>query len=189
VPRRQWINQLINIGWFALQQNDFARAKAALEEYLAEDSGTTPRGVANAHANLGWVTLHEDEPKAAALRFQQALALARDAGAKRTMATAAYGLAAVAAIHDDFERSVRLSDAADAIRQSTNSPPSTQERFIMEHYLESARAALAGDVHQTAPAKRSPMSLDQAVGYVLEQLDSAPGPDPFDPSRRSPPPM
>jgi len=175
VPRRQWVNQLINIGWFALLQHDFTRARAALEEYLAEDSGKTPRGIANAHANLGWVTLHEGSPEDAALRFREALALAREAGAKRTIATAAYGLAVVAAIDDDVERSVRLWDAADAIRQSTNSPLSTQEQFIIERYLESVRATLADDVHYTARAEGGSMTLNEALAYALEQLNSAPG--------------
>jgi predicted ATPase/class 3 adenylate cyclase len=175
VPRRQWVNELINIGWFALLQHDFTRARAALKEYLAEDSGKTPRGIARAHANLGLITLHEGNPEDAALRFREALALAREAGTKRTIATAAYGLAAVAAIDDDVERSVRLWDAADAIRQSTNSQLSTQEHFIIERHLESAKATLAGDVHYTARADGGPTTLDEALAYALEQLNSAPG--------------
>jgi predicted ATPase/class 3 adenylate cyclase len=170
VPRQQWVHQLINIGWFALQQRDLPRATAALEEYLAEDSGTTPRGVANAHANLGWVSLHESDPEAAALKFRAALTLAREAGARRTIATAAYGLAAVAAIDGDVERSVRLTDAADVIRESTSSPLSTEERYIMERYLEPARAPLANDPRRTAPFKSRSMRLDDALDYALEQL-------------------
>jgi tetratricopeptide (TPR) repeat protein len=173
VPRRQWVNQLINVGWFALQQHDFARARAALEEYLAEDSGKTPSGIASAHDSLGLVALYSGNPEEAALQFRWALARARAAGTNRTIAAATYGLAAVAAIDGDAERSVRLWAAADAIRQSTSSPLATTERFIVERYLKSARAALAGDAHPTTREAVSSMSLDEALAYVLEELNSA----------------
>jgi predicted ATPase/class 3 adenylate cyclase len=176
VPRRQWVNQLINVGWFALEQHDFARARAALEEYLAEGSGKTPSGIASAHDSLGLVALYEGDREDAALRFRQALALAREAGAKRTMAAAVYGLAAVSAIDGAVERAARLWRAADAIRQSTGSPLSTQEKFIVERYLESARATLGGDVHRSALAGGDSMTLDEALLYSLEQLNSAPAP-------------
>jgi len=174
VPRRQWVNQLINVGWFALQERDFARARAALEEYLAEDSGKTPSGIASAHDSLGLVALYEGDHATAALRFRQALALAHEAGAKRTIAAAVYGLAAAAAIDGDADSSTRLWDAADAIRQSTGSPPSTQEQFIVERYLESARATSAGKVRRTADARGGSMTLDEALAYALQQLNSRP---------------
>jgi tetratricopeptide (TPR) repeat protein len=175
-PRRQWVNQLINVGWFALHQQDFGRARAALEEYLAEDSGKTSSGIASAHDSLGLVALYEGDREDAARRFRQAIALAREAGAKRTMAAALYGLAAVAAIDGDAERSTRLWSAADAIRQSTDSPLSTQEQLIVERYLEAAQATPAGDGEGTsARAKGTSMKLDEALAYALEQLNSGPG--------------
>jgi predicted ATPase/class 3 adenylate cyclase len=175
VPRRQWVHQLINVGSFALQQHDFAGARAALEEFLAEDSGKTPLGIASAHGTLGLLALHEGDREDAALRFRESLALARQAGAKPTSAEAVYGLAAVAAIDGDAERSARLWGAADAIRQSTGSPLSADDQFIVERYLEPARATLAGDVHRTARAGGGSMRLDEALAYALEQRNSAPG--------------
>ena len=175
VPRRQWINQLINVGSFALEQRDFARARAALEEYLAEDSGKPPSGIASAHGSLGLVALYEGDREDAVLHFRQALALAREIGAKRTIAASVYGLAAVAAIDGDVERSARLGGAADAIRQSTGSPASRQEQLIVERYLESASAKVAGDVHRAAHAGGRSMTLDEALAYALEQPNSGPG--------------
>jgi predicted ATPase/class 3 adenylate cyclase len=174
-PRRTWVNQLINVGWFAVEQKDFARARAALDEYLAEDSGKTPLGIASAHDSLGLVALYEGDRAEAALRFREALALARETGSKRMMAAAVYGLAAVAAIDGDVKRSARLWGTAEAIRQSTGSRLSTQEQFIVERYVKPARATLAGDVHHTARAEGGSMTLDEALAYALEQLNSARG--------------
>jgi predicted ATPase/class 3 adenylate cyclase len=177
IPRRQWVHQLINVGSLALALHDFARARAALEEYLAEDSGKTPLGIANAQVNLGEVALHDGEGENAALHFRQALALARDAGAKPTIAEAVYGLAAVAAIDGDADRSERLRGAADAVKRSIGSPLLADEQSIVERYLESARATLADDVHRMARAEGASMRLDDAIAYALEQLDSASGSD------------
>jgi predicted ATPase/class 3 adenylate cyclase len=177
MPRRQWVSQLINVGSFALEQHDFVRARAALEEYLAEDAGKTPRGMANAHCGLGLIALYEDDHADATLRFRMALALAREAGVKPTIATALYGLAALAAISGDVERSVRLIASADAIRQSTGAPLSTQEQFVVERYLKSARATLASDALLTAQPRGGLMRLDEAVAYALEQFESGPDAD------------
>jgi hypothetical protein len=126
--------------------------------------------MASAHASLGLITLHEGDREDAALRFRRALALAHEAGARRTIAGATYGLAAVAAIDRDVEQSGRLWAAADAIRESTSSPLSTTEQFIVECYLEPARATVAGDL-RTPQAGIDSMTLDAALAYALEQLD------------------
>jgi tetratricopeptide (TPR) repeat protein len=175
VPRGQWVHQLINVGRFALQQQDFARARTALEEYLAEDSGKTPRGIAAAHCYLGLVALHEGDRDDAVLHLGMALAPARDAGTKRTMATTIYGLAALAAVDGDAERSTRLWSAADVIRQSTDSPLSTQEQFIVERYLQASSATLRGDAHPAAPSQVVSMTVDEALAYAINHVNSAPG--------------
>jgi tetratricopeptide (TPR) repeat protein len=175
-PRRTWVNQLINLGEFAVAQHDFARARAALEEFLAEDSGKTPLGISTAQVNLGEVALHESDSEEAALRFREALALARGAGAKQIIAGAVYGLAAVAAIDGDAARSARLWGVADAITQSTDAPLARDDQFIVERYLESARATLAPNVHRRAREEGGSMSLDEALAYALEQHNSRLGP-------------
>jgi predicted ATPase/class 3 adenylate cyclase len=172
-PREQWVNQLINVGWFALEQHDLASARAALDEYLAEDSGKTPSGIASAHDGLGLVALYEGDRQEAALRFRESLAIADEAGAKRTVAAAAYGLAAVEAIDGDAQRSLQLESAADVIRQSTGSPPSRQEQFIVARYLDAARAAVTDDAHRPEQRKVSPIELDEAIAYVLEVARSS----------------
>jgi predicted ATPase/class 3 adenylate cyclase len=177
VPRRQWINQLINVGWFALEQLNLTRARSALQEYLSEHSGKTPSGIASAYDGLAMVALYEGDRDEADQRFRRSLALAHEAGARRTIAAATYGLAAVAAIDGDSDRSARLWAAADAIRQSTSSPLSTQEQFIVERYLESAKARLAGGVNPTHQADKAQMKLDDALTWIRVHLDSSPHPD------------
>ena len=171
VPRRQWVNQLINVGWFAMQQHDFVRARAALEEYLAEDSGKTPAGMASAHNNLGLMALYEVDREGAVKQFLEALALARRAGAKRTIATAMYGLAAVAAIEGDVGRSTRLWVTADVIRRSTSSPLSTPEQFVLDRYLRSDRDTHLDEIQPTDQAGIGSMGIDEALAHAFQQLN------------------
>ena len=61
VPRRVWAWQLMNAGYMALERQDFARARSAFEEYLAETSAKHPIGTAIAECNLGLVALYEHQ--------------------------------------------------------------------------------------------------------------------------------
>jgi hypothetical protein len=43
VPPQNWVHDQLNLGWYALQQHDFATARAALEEYLAVPAVKSPQ--------------------------------------------------------------------------------------------------------------------------------------------------
>ncbi len=86
MPRRIWVHLLINVGWYALRANEFGRARAALEESLADTALKVPTGIANAHSNLGLVALHEGDRGGAAAHFRQALQILRATAAKATIA-------------------------------------------------------------------------------------------------------
>jgi predicted ATPase/class 3 adenylate cyclase len=168
VPRRIWSFQLINLGWVALQQEDFPRAKAALSEYLAEESSKSPVAIAIAQSNLGLVAVYEGEPEEAASRFRQSLPLARKSGVKPVIAEGLHGMAAVAAMEGDGERSLRLWAAADAVSQAMGAPLTAPEQFIVERYLEPVRAELPDAVRRKASDEGAAMTLDEAVAYALE---------------------
>jgi hypothetical protein len=90
--------QLINVGWIALNRHDFSRARAALEEYLAEESWKNPAGIANAEVNLAAVAICQERHDEAGRRFRQALVYARAPRARPTITSALFGVAAVAAL-------------------------------------------------------------------------------------------
>jgi ATP/maltotriose-dependent transcriptional regulator MalT len=115
--------QLINVGWIALHRQDFGRAREALEEYLAEESWKNPVGIANAEVNLAAVAICEDDRDEAHRRFRQALAHAREPRVRPTIASALFGLAAVAAMDGESERAVRLHGDADGLMEAMGAPP------------------------------------------------------------------
>ena len=166
VPRRVWAWQLMNAGYMALERQDFARARSAFEEYLAETSAKHPIGTAIAECNLGLVALYEHQRDAAAEHLRQALVLARESEAKVLIAECLHGMAAVAAIDGDAERSARLWGAGDSLKEVTSVPLSAPEKFIVDQYLEPVQARLADNVH-AARAEGAAMSLDEAIAYAL----------------------
>jgi predicted ATPase/class 3 adenylate cyclase len=173
-PRRAQIGQLISIGWFAMEQGDFARARSALEEHLAEPvSRRVPIHNAGVHSNLGLVCLYEGDRGAAASQFIEALALARAPGVKSIIEEALHGLAGVAAMDHDGERAVRLWAAAEVIRTAIGVPMSPPEQFIAERYLNPTLAGLADEARARAQAEGSSMTVEQAVAYALTSSSAA----------------
>jgi predicted ATPase/class 3 adenylate cyclase len=167
-PRRFQVGQLMNIGWFAMQQGDFARARSAFEEHLAEPvARMVPIHEAGVHSNLGLVFLYEGDRDGAASQFNEALAIARAPGVKPIFEEALHGLAGVAAMDHDGERAVRLWAAAEVIRTTMGIPLTSPEQFILETYLEPIRDQLANEERNRAETQGKAMSTEEAVEYAL----------------------
>jgi predicted ATPase/DNA-binding SARP family transcriptional activator len=170
IPRAQWNGQLINLGWFAMQQGDFARARAALERYLHEETLSNTVGIANAHGNLGHVALYEENRDSAASSFTKSLSYARETGANRTIVEALYGLAAVSAIDGETEQAVRLWAAADAGLEQLGGFSTAPERFITEKYLEPLRAQEAEASWAQVWNDGGSLTIDEALAYCLDVM-------------------
>lgn len=171
VPHRVWAWQLVNLGWFAMERQDFARARSAFEEYLAETPSKHPIGAASVYCNLGLVALYEHERDAAAEQLGRALVIARETEAKVLLAECLHGMAAVAAMDGALEKSFRLWGAAELLKEMTAVPLSTPEKFIVEQYLRPAQAELTPDVRAAAKAEGAAMTLDAAIAYALGEAD------------------
>ena len=167
VPRRLWAYQLVNIGYLASERGDYARAKAALEEYLEHTPPKYPNGIAIAHNNLGVVALRERERDAANTHFQRSLELARKPGIRHLIAESLHGMAAVASIDGDLERAARLWSAATSLNTTIAMPLSEAEEFIIADYLEPARSKLSGDAYARASAEGAEMTTDEAIDDAL----------------------
>lgn len=170
VPPRVWAWQLVSAGYTAMERQDFARARSAFEEYLAETSAKHSIGAATARCNLGLVALYEEQRDPAAEQLHQALVLARETGAKVVIAECLFGAAAVAALDGDSERAAQLWGAAESLKEEILVQLSTPEQFIVDRYLVPVRAHLADSIYSTARAEGAALSLDDAIVYALGGL-------------------
>jgi predicted ATPase/DNA-binding SARP family transcriptional activator len=167
LPPRVWAWQLVNLGWIAMQRGDYARAREAFDEYLAGVPARFQMGIAIAHGNLGLLALHEREPDVAAEHFRTALELLLEPAAKFAIAECLHGMAAVAAIVGEPERSARLWGAARALKQAIAVPLTEPEQFIVETFLEPARAGLDEGTFASASAEGAAMTMDESVAYAV----------------------
>ncbi len=167
VPRRLWAWQLVNMGWFAMQRGDYARAKVVLEDYIEHSSLKYPNGIAIAHGNLGVVALHEHQPDLADSHFRRSLELAREPGIKHLIAESLHGMAAVASIDGDLERTARLWSVASSLKATMAMPLTEPEEFIVAEYLQPARRGLSDDAYARASAEGAGMTIDEAIAYAL----------------------
>ena len=168
-PRRIWMYQLINVGWIALHRHDFGHAREALEEYLAEESWKNPVGIANAEVNLAAVAVCEGDRDEADRRFRQALAHARQPRVRPTIASALFGLAAVAAMDGEPERAVRLHGAADGLMKAMGAPLWGVDQLIVEQYVAPAEEGLPQDVRERTLKEGAAMSLEEAIAHALDE--------------------
>jgi predicted ATPase/DNA-binding SARP family transcriptional activator len=169
VPRRVWAWYLVSASYLAIERQDFAHARSTLQEFLAGTSASHPVGAATAHCNLALVELYEHQRDAASEHFRQALALGGETEAKTLIAECLYGMAAVAAMDRDAERSARLWGAAETLKEATSAPLSVPEQFIVAEYLESVRAELDDDAYGTARREGAALELSEAIGYALAE--------------------
>jgi predicted ATPase/class 3 adenylate cyclase len=167
VPRRRLDLQLPLIAWFALQQRDLTRAKAALEDYFGGPSRKDPMRTAEAHGNRGLVAAYEDDRENAASHFGEALALGRKMGARPIIEEALHGLAAVAAMDGDAEHAVRLWAAGEVMRKATAAPLSEPLQFIVERYMRNAETQLTDEARLRAKAEGNSMTMEEAIEDAL----------------------
>lgn len=171
VPRRLWAWQLVNVGEFATERGDYARAKEVLQDYLEHSSLKYPNGIAIAHGILGVVGLHEHDRDAADSNLRRSLELARASGIKHLIAESLHGMAAVASIDGDLERTARLWGAASALKAALVMPLTQSEEFIVADYLEPARGGLSDEAYARASTEGAAMTMDEAIEYAIGGAD------------------
>jgi predicted ATPase/DNA-binding SARP family transcriptional activator len=169
VPRRIWAWQLLNIGWSLILREDFPRARAAIEEYLAEPSRKPLLPLGIAHANLGLIELFERRTDEASSHFRRALELVREVGNPMHLPESLCGLAAVAALNGRWVRATTLWGSAEAVQRATGFPFALPQQRIVDRFLEPVRVELDHDLFAEAYAEGAAMTLSEAIAYALEE--------------------
>ena len=108
----------------ALQEGDYTRARAGLEEELASarELGFTDH-VSNALADLGVVALYERRPEDAVQLFADSLELAGRVGWHQNVAWSLVGLGCALATLGKLDTAARLLGAGEALSEPLGQPP------------------------------------------------------------------
>jgi len=161
---------LIGLGHVASHQGDYSRAKELVEQGLAlfQEIGDK-QNIAFALNSLGRVVCAQGDHERAATLFKESLATRRELGTKRGIAESLEGVAGVALAQGDYARVAKLLGMADAIRESIGAPLPPVERAEHNRRLEAARAQLGEPGSTSAWAKGRAMTLEQTIGFALEE--------------------
>jgi predicted ATPase/transcriptional regulator with XRE-family HTH domain/Tfp pilus assembly protein PilF len=159
---------LNNLGNIALNQGDYRAARTLLEESLAQQRAIgNKRGAALALNNLGEVAYYEGDGRAACLLYEESLAIRREVGDKQGIAECLVGLAGVARMHQQPERSARLLGATQALLNAIDGCLETTERALYEHNVTAVETVLGKEQFDAAWAIGRAMTLDEVVTYAL----------------------
>ncbi len=137
--------------------------------------GRHPLRLRIAHGNLGLVAIHERDPDEAATHFCQSVRIGHEAGVPRVVVEGLYGMAAVAALRDNAEAAVVLRAAADALRARLSAPLSTQERFLIDSFLDPMESGIPVGARSEWRAEGGALAEREAVARAMRAESISPG--------------
>jgi tetratricopeptide (TPR) repeat protein len=163
---------LAMLGWVALARKDYPQARTVIGQglELSRRAGDA-RGIFYGTGNLGHVAAREG-------RYEEALQLLREAlliGQQQDLQSEADGLqevAAVAAAQRHYEQAAVLLGAAEGLREGIEAEQEEVARGLREETLSILRGNLEEDHFAAAEDRGRRMTLEQAVKYAVQFIDS-----------------
>ncbi len=160
---------LNNTGNSMFYQGNYSAAKTMYSESLALARQLQDKQrIATYSNNLGLVARHEGDYEGARALYGESLTLFLELQDRRGVAYVLEMLAALVAVEDQPARSVRLSGAAQAMRDAVGSALPAVDRQERDHRLDALRAALGNAAYEAAWEEGTAMALEQAFDYALK---------------------
>lgn len=163
---------LAMLGWVALARKDYAQARTVIGQglELSRRAGDA-RGIFYGTSNLGHVAAREG-------RYEEALQLLREAllvGQQQDLQSETEALqevAAVAAAQRHYDQAAVLLGAAEGLREGIEAEQEEVARGLREEALSILRRNLEEDHFAAAEERGRRMTLEQAVEYAVQFIDS-----------------
>jgi non-specific serine/threonine protein kinase len=158
---------LIHCGSLAAAEGDDARARSFYEESLAV--GAYPEW---SRRFLGYVALHGGDVSAARAYVLDSLELYRGQALSVGLVECLNALGGLALVQKNWTKAARLLGAVAVLHRTLiGGSFYGMDRMENERFLAATRAALAEEEFSNAWAEGSVMTLEQAIGYALEEGD------------------
>jgi DNA-binding CsgD family transcriptional regulator/tetratricopeptide (TPR) repeat protein len=168
-----------NLGVVAQEQGDLVAARQYLEASVATRRvlDDTP-GLALSLAKLGEVIAAQGDLAEAHRALAESALVQRDLGGRPQLAFVLERAAIVAAAHALPERALRLAGASSALRQALGVPLRAAPQSSLDAGLAPAWKALSAQLAEAAWQQGRGLSVEEAIGLVLEPMTPAAEPDP-----------
>jgi non-specific serine/threonine protein kinase len=167
-----------NLAVVAQEQGDLEAARRYLEASVATRRvlDDTP-GLALSLAKLGEVVAAQGDVAEAQRALAESAVLQRDLGGRPQLAFVLERAAIVAAAHGLPDRALRLAGASSALRATLGVPLNAAARDSLEARLAPAWQALSSPLAEAAWQHGRGLSVEEAIGLVLEPMTPAVEPD------------
>ena len=172
-----------------LSQSNPTAVRSLLEECLLlfREVGVRGEDLAESLSLLAKIATIQDDYATGGALYEESLALAREVGDKRNIASNLEGLASVVATQGEPAWAGRLWGAAEALRQNINMPLPPVYRADYEHSVAAARAQLGEKAFAAAWSQGRVMTPEQALAARAMPATSMPARPTATPPMKSPP--
>jgi hypothetical protein len=159
----------------ARAQGEFEAARSYYEKSLAALAETrNPSETAITLVNLGYTSDELGDDATAMEYHREGLALCREIGDLRMIATVLAGFASLAAKGGQAAKAARLLGAAESLRERVGAVVDPTDRALHERALDRILAALGPERFDAARALGHRMALDEALDEALDLSISEP---------------
>ena len=159
---------LVGLARVVMDQEDLTGATALILECLnlSREIGFKP-AEAKALRLLGKCDLAQGSLESAEAHFIESLHIAQEMGHHQDVAESMDGLASVASAQVDFDQSVKLFSAAEALRTSVGIFLPEVDAAENQKWKEMALSSLGESAYETAAAEGALLSAEQAVELII----------------------
>jgi ATP/maltotriose-dependent transcriptional regulator MalT len=163
-----------NLGQSAILTGEYERAEALSQEAREQFSRLGDRnGLAEIERHFAFLALTQNHLDRAEKHCVKVILDLQERAEVVGIDTALEILASVAAARGENGRAARIWGGVAGYREASGVPWIPDERAMIEPHIEAARARLEEAVWQEEREKGRSMSLDQTMGYALENKELA----------------
>jgi non-specific serine/threonine protein kinase len=157
-----------NVGYALMTMGEETAALPLLEEARATWKNLGNRTeLADSTAALGQIHQRIGDLQQSTRFYREALAIFHQAGNLPNIAGVLEGLAGLASLQGRHERAVRISGAAEALKEEIGGRI-PMAAVLFEDVTPAARAAMGDEAVETALVQGRTMTVKQAVDYALQ---------------------
>jgi len=167
--KRSIARALANLGSILSRKENYESAERLLEESLSLYLELGDKiGIADSLYELGGVARRQHDYDVSIKWLNEALLLYKEIGSSDGYVTCFEEVIACACAKGRFDRAAKLLGAAQAIRETSNSPLPPDYRTEHERNVAAVRFALGEQKFETEKTKGREMTREEAVEYALE---------------------
>ena len=161
-----------------MSRKNLSAARPLLEEclMLSKKLGNK-RLLTTTYFNLGTIDFGEAKYDTASLNLTESLRIAREMGNKTMISCGLEGFAALASVNENLSQALKLSGAAEFLRNSIDYKLEPAEEIFRDNYLNKIRSELDEKTFAELYEEGKNLNLDETISLILKKQSVKEKPD------------